>query len=94
MPIQQTGSDEEHVLAAVTQAWHAALGCEGIGPADNFFSLGGNSLMALRIANQISTDLGVMPPLRLLFEHSDFGDYVREIGELLMSHRAEQGAGR
>ncbi|MFE9402161.1 phosphopantetheine-binding protein [Streptomyces sp. NPDC006530] len=83
MPTQRTKSDNDSVLAVVIEAWRTSLSNEKAGLGDNFFSLGGNSLMALRIANHISTELGVLPPIRLLFEHSDLEDYARELSELV-----------
>jgi acyl carrier protein len=39
--------------------WERALGVAGIGEHDNFFSLGGNSLLAVRIVTDLSELLEV-----------------------------------
>ncbi len=49
-------SDAERRIAAV---WAELLGIEQIGIHDNFFDLGGNSLMAIRIISRLKAELGV-----------------------------------
>ncbi|SEN89888.1 non-ribosomal peptide synthetase [Actinacidiphila rubida] len=51
----------------VAEAVAAILGTEDIGPQDDFFRLGGNSLAAVRIAMRLSTATGTRVPPRLLF---------------------------
>jgi amino acid adenylation domain-containing protein len=43
---------------ALAQIWAAALKLERVGRNDNFFELGGNSLLLLRVHNQVRTLLG------------------------------------
>ncbi len=49
-------SDAERRIAGV---WQELLGIEQIGVHDNFFDLGGNSLMAIRIISRLKAELGV-----------------------------------
>jgi amino acid adenylation domain-containing protein len=59
-------SDElERVL---TDLWQDLLGIERVGIHDNFFQLGGNSLLAVRLFLQIEKRLGKNLPLATLFE--------------------------
>ena len=44
------------------------LGVENISVFDNFFDLGGQSLLATRVVSRIRHDLNVECPLRLMFE--------------------------
>ncbi|TCP58025.1 amino acid adenylation domain-containing protein [Tumebacillus sp. BK434] len=56
--------EEEKVAAIFTEV----LRVEQVGIHDNFFALGGHSLMATQIISRIAEEYGVTVPLRLLFE--------------------------
>ncbi len=56
----------EERLAAI---WSELLGTPEIGRDDDFFSLGGHSLMALRLFSRISRDFGRSLPLAALLSH-------------------------
>ncbi|MEQ5838801.1 amino acid adenylation domain-containing protein [Paraburkholderia acidicola] len=58
------GETETH-LAAI---WSQLLNVEHIGRHDNFFDLGGNSLMAVRLNARIGLELNATLPLAALFE--------------------------
>jgi len=55
----------EATLAAV---WGAVLGVDSVGVEDDFFELGGNSLIAVQLISQIRKTAGVKLPMRSLFE--------------------------
>jgi amino acid adenylation domain-containing protein len=57
----------ETKLAAI---WRSYLGIDTIGVKDNFFALGGDSLLATRVHAQIKRDLGVELPMGKMFELS------------------------
>ncbi|HLG59861.1 MAG TPA: thioesterase domain-containing protein, partial [Vicinamibacterales bacterium] len=69
--------------------WEQLLGLELIVPTQNFFELGGNSLLALRLFAQIRNRLHYDLPASLLFSHAtvrDMADAIRE------QHSADAGA--
>ena len=57
---------EEEVIAAI---WAESLKCERVGIRDNFFDLGGHSLLGARVIARVRERFGGDIPLRALFEH-------------------------
>ncbi|WP_412538157.1 SDR family NAD(P)-dependent oxidoreductase [Longispora sp. K20-0274] len=55
----------ETTLAGV---WREVLGIDAVGADDDFFELGGNSLVAVQLISQIRKSVGVKLPMRSLFE--------------------------
>ncbi len=55
----------EEIVAGV---WREILGVERVGSDDDFFALGGHSLMAIRVLSRLHRSLGVEVPLRALFK--------------------------
>ncbi len=53
----------------VLNAWKESLGYESIRPDDNFFDLGGNSLIAAQIISRINKQLSVAVAVLQLFKH-------------------------
>jgi amino acid adenylation domain-containing protein/FkbH-like protein len=47
--------------------WQEVLGLKQVGVRDNFFDLGGNSLLAIQVISRIREQFGVMPPISSLF---------------------------
>ncbi|MFG2641336.1 condensation domain-containing protein [Streptomyces sp. NPDC048370] len=68
-------SDTERTVAA---AWEHVLG-RAVGPAENFFDVGGNSLLLIRLRDRLHTDLGRDVDVVDLFRHST----VRAMAALL-----------
>ncbi len=56
------------IEAAVAEVWSELLGIEEVGVADDFFTLGGHSLMAARLAVWLRERLRVEMPLRVIFQ--------------------------
>ncbi|NRO95024.1 amino acid adenylation domain-containing protein [Paraburkholderia sp. NMBU_R16] len=70
----------ETALAAL---WRELLGVSRIGRHDNFFSLGGHSLVAVRMLNRLPASIGTEVPLSLLFEHPTLGDFASAVSGVL-----------
>jgi amino acid adenylation domain-containing protein len=74
-------TDTERRLAEI---WSRVLDIEDIGVNDNFFALGGHSLMAVRLFAQIERRLSVRLPLSALFENAT----IAGLAELLEREQA------
>lgn len=69
-PRLQTNYDapRDETEQQVARIWQEALGIDQVGINDNFFDLGGHSLVAVRIVLQLRAATGRDVPLRVLFE--------------------------
>ncbi|HEU4322645.1 MAG TPA: beta-ketoacyl synthase N-terminal-like domain-containing protein [Roseiflexaceae bacterium] len=72
----------------IAEVWQRVLGFEQIGVHDNFFDLGGDSLIALRLVGQLKAALGVDLPVVRLYQALT----VRALAELLEQnqHQSQQ----
>jgi len=74
-PRTRAGKESEYVAPRndverrITEIWQVILEVPQIGIHDTFFSLGGHSLMAIRVVARMRKEFQVEVPLRLLFEH-------------------------
>jgi acyl transferase domain-containing protein/acyl carrier protein len=73
-----TGDELEQV---VTSIWRELFGIERIGLADNFFDLGGNSLLAIQLMAQLRKTFGMDLPLSNLFESPTVAGLAGRIAE-------------
>ncbi|MGW2326184.1 non-ribosomal peptide synthase/polyketide synthase [Streptomyces sp. NPDC001700] len=56
--------------ATVARVWADVLGVEEAGAEDNFFALGGDSILAIRVASRLRTAFGTDVSPRSLFTHA------------------------
>ena len=76
--------DVERYLA---EQWQSLLGIRQIGVQDDFFDLGGQSLLALRLAGAVRRDLGLPLPLAMLLE----APTIRELAAKLAPSKSSNG---
>ncbi|HEY4056066.1 MAG TPA: amino acid adenylation domain-containing protein [Kofleriaceae bacterium] len=62
------------IEAALAEIWAALLGVDRVGVNDDFFALGGNSLMVMRLLARVRTTFTVELPMRAIFESSRLGE--------------------
>lgn len=72
----------EEVLATI---WAETLGRDRVGVNDDFFSLGGHSLLVAKIVARVSDALHVELPMRALFEASTVAALATEVEKLSSS---------
>jgi len=83
---EQTRPDEAAYVAPRTPAemmmseiWAEVLRVQKVGIHDNFFALGGHSLIATQLISRIRDAFQMEMPLRLLFEEPTIGELVSHI---------------
>jgi acyl carrier protein len=62
--------------SALGELWKQSLGVEQVGPDDNFFALGGDSISAMILLAQIEERFGVMPDPGLIYDHPIFSQML------------------
>ena len=83
---RQPGSELETRLVEI---WRAVLGVDRIGVDDNFFALGGHSVLATRLTSRVREELAADVGLRALFERPTVAGFAAAIS-LARATRAEQ----
>ncbi|MET8541140.1 amino acid adenylation domain-containing protein [Kitasatospora sp. NPDC004799] len=63
----------------LAEAWGTALRYEDVSVTDEFFAVGGNSLIAVALVHRINREFGVALPLQVLFECPRLGDLAARI---------------
>lgn len=77
----------EDVTRTFLQAWMTALGC-AVNNGDDFFALGGDSMVAISVAAEVHQHLGVQVDAGWFYDHPRFGDALAALQTLV--HEAPQ----
>jgi amino acid adenylation domain-containing protein len=78
------------VQQRTARIWEDVLGVAGIALDDDFFSLGGHSLKAVRLLARVREAFGSGPPLRALFETPTLGGFAAAVQEELARSAGEE----
>jgi acyl carrier protein len=74
MSEQSTALDE-----IVLRLWREALGVPDARPDDDFFELGGDSLVATKLVARLRQELGLPVPLLVVFENPTAAELTLEL---------------
>ena len=82
------------VETQLCELWSVVLDADTVGPADNFFILGGDSLLALELAAHCQLSVGAVIPLRAIFSSPTPRDLAARIcaGEFDAASRPSDSA--
>ena len=64
---------------ALAEAFAEVLSVERVGVGDNFFSLGGNSLTAVKLIARVRVEFGVRLPLWVVFQFASVSDLAGQL---------------
>jgi thioesterase domain-containing protein/acyl carrier protein len=84
-PLAAIVPPRDEIEVKLLQAWKETLKTDSIGVTDNFFDLGGHSLMAVRLMDEIRSKTGAEIPLTALFQRATvehLADIVRGRAEI------------
>ncbi len=87
--IEEPGDDQTSTERSLTEIWSLVLARDDIGRDDNFFDLGGHSVLATLAVSRISQALDIDLPLRAIFEHPTVGELSTFIDTLEASDEDE-----
>ncbi|WP_067895284.1 hybrid non-ribosomal peptide synthetase/type I polyketide synthase [Nocardia vaccinii] len=76
----------------IAAAWQAVLGIDKVGADDDFFDLGGESLLAMQLVTSLRKELGVSLSVKQFFSSGNLT--VAGLAELVERARSDNGAGQ
>jgi acyl carrier protein len=96
---QSSDTAQDNVIAKnelhqqVGAIWSDVLQCGEVSAEQNFFELGGDSLMTMMVAFRISDELRVELPPSALAEHPTLGEFCTLIGQIQSRSAPSIGSG-
>ncbi len=94
--MMQSDADEELALPRtqieelVAGIWREVLGVDRVGLHDDFFALGGHSLMITRVAARLAATFEVELPFQLLFTRRTVAELVQAVAAALSGEASEE----
>jgi acyl transferase domain-containing protein len=81
---------EDELQRNMTALWESVLGFQPLGVYDNFFALGGHSLLGTRLMAQVRDQFSVNMPLRKLFEAPTIAGLCSQVAGEREDRRSEE----
>nr|WP_269440675.1 condensation domain-containing protein [Micromonospora tarapacensis] len=72
-------TDDAVLMSRVREIWQQVMDQDEIGDDDDFFALGGHSIMAAELASRLRTEIGTPVPIRWIFEAPTLRSLVRRV---------------
>jgi amino acid adenylation domain-containing protein len=76
---------------ALATLWEEVLGIDGIGRDDDFFDLGGDSILAVQLVTAVARRLGCLVPLAALFDGPTIAAMALRLGDAAAAGARDQG---
>jgi len=90
-PGQEPAAPRSPVESAIAEVWRAVLGLPEVGIHDNFFDLGGDSILGIRIIGELGR-AGIAATTKQLFDHPTVAD-LAQVARLAVAVAAARGGG-
>nr|CTQ98540.1 pyoverdine chromophore precursor synthetase [Kibdelosporangium sp. MJ126-NF4] len=82
VPTETTDDAESVMERRIAHLWAGVLGVPSVGRSADFFTLGGNSLLAMRMVARVRKQFGVRVPVRLIFDAPTLAAYSAHLEQL------------
>jgi thioesterase domain-containing protein/acyl carrier protein len=79
---------EGQVEAVLAELWSELLGIERVGRHDDFFALGGHSLLVLRLLSELDQAFGVRLPVGVVFLRPTLAELAEAVGDSRLAEEA------
>jgi amino acid adenylation domain-containing protein len=79
--------------AAVAGIWSEVLGVDRVGADDDFFALGGQSLLAAQLLARVASRLGVTLPAEAVFVAPTLAGFARRVEDRMLAEFLSAGSG-
>lgn len=76
---QSFAEPENELQQRIAGVWQEFLGIGRVGVLDDFFALGGHSLLSLRIISRLNAELELELPVNVIFEHPTIAELAQHI---------------
>ncbi|WP_284332733.1 non-ribosomal peptide synthetase, partial [Dyella flagellata] len=70
---------EGEIEQTMAEIWQELLDTQSVGRHDNFFALGGHSLLVVRLITRLQSEFGVRLSMDTLFNHADLASFSKEV---------------
>jgi len=87
-PLEESAAPRDPVEETLAAVWCEVLGLARVGRHDDFFGLGGNSLVAIQAVSRLRAVFGAEVPLRWLFDAPTLAELSGRIAGLLRAEHA------
>lgn len=92
VPVMTSAIEQNDTAAIVYESWQKFLGLTQIDPDDNFFKLGGDSLIGIQIMAYLRKRLGIEVPVAIFFETPTLKELTHSL-ENLSGKKISSGTG-
>jgi hypothetical protein len=79
LPNEKYAAPNTKMEAEICQIWQEILGLNRVGITDNFFKIGGNSILAIQVSHRMSKVLGCAVKVASIFKYRCIEDLLKNI---------------